>query len=754
MSGAVVLAASVTTAVLAGHHQPGLPFRYPAGGYASFVAAGGGSLYVGYSVSADGSGTAGVLSMPADAGTGGAQATLDASDYSDSEGGASSLAADASGNLYYVTGAGGVDELPRGASTPRQLPYSTERFLDAQALAADGAGDVFVSSGDSLVEIPAGSTADGQDVPVLIGDNSPQQILIDQVAVDGHGDLFATTDLGTVVELPARPGGGWSSAVVLPFAGPATAGGLASDDLIAEGTYADGLGLAVDAAGDVFVSDLFAGQLYELPAEPGGGYGSQLPVPLAGLQNPASVTVDAAGDLYVAGRGEVAMLPRPAAPASGVTLTSTVITSVSPAHPAEAHPMTVHVKVTAASGSAAPAGKADISDGDAGDDVCTAVLTAGPGTTSTGSCQLTEGFGGDYTLTAVYQGAAPFSSSAASRPAAVDARPWFQLASPSLGAQASYGYDFVAAGFPAPSYSLGEGAPSWLSINQATGMVSGIVPPGNGSFTYSVTAANRAGSVTAGPFTVGTGQGEAGLADLAARLSCPADALAGTAVTCSLTVTNHGPGAVAGAMAAMTVPGELGAIGDSGLENLGCESSNCMAATEVVTWQIGKLRAGASVSERLAFTVAALNAPGIVTLHGCVDSEALDGQQNATISAARLRIIGLVVARTGHPEPDSPVPHRFQLRTGCRAVRPGLTVPSGVTLVTTAPMRAPAARLAPYNPGSRQSARPLTHLRLVIVSVRPCSRPPERIPLLSSDAPRSLSCSPPGPSQAPTEYRF
>lgn len=653
LSGVVVLAASVTTAVLAiGHHQPGLPFRYPSGGYASFVAAGGGSLFVGYSVSGDGSGTAGVLSLPADAGTGAAQAILDASDYSDSEGGASSLAADGSGNLYYVTGAGGVDELPRGASTPRQLPYSTGRFLDAQALAVDRAGDVFVSSGDNLVEIPAGSTADGQDVPVLIGDNSPQQILIDQVAVDGRGDLFATTDLGTVVELPARPGGGWSGAVVLPFTGPANAGGLSSDDLIADGTYADGLGLAVDAAGDVFVSDLFAGRLYELPAEPGGGYGSQVLVPLRGLQNPASVTVDAAGDLFVAGRGEVARLRRPAIPASSETPTSTVITSVSPAHPKEGHSMTVHVKVTASRGSAAPPGKADISDGDAGEQVCTALLTAGSGTTSTGSCQLTEGFGGDYTLTAAYPGSAPFASSATTRAAAVDAQPRFELATPSPGAQASYGYDFVAAGFPAPAYALGEGAPPWLSIDPATGMLSGTVPPGTSSFTYSVTATNRAGSAAAGPFTVYVGQADAGqgglgVADLAARLSCPADALAGTVVTCSLTVSNHGPGAVAGATAAMTVPGELGAIGDSGMENLGCQSSNCSSATEVVTWQIGKLRAGASVSERLAFTVGALNAPGTVTLHGCVNAEAPDGQQDATLAAARLRIIGLTGVRPG-----------------------------------------------------------------------------------------------------------
>jgi Putative Ig domain len=86
----------------------------------------------------------------------------------------------------------------------------------------------------------------------------------------------------------------------------------------------------------------------------------------------------------------------------------------------------------------------------------------------------------------------------------VDEAPSFTAETPPLRATARelYTYTFAASGFPAPSYSLGGGSPSWLSIDAATGTLSGAVPTNARSFTYSVTAANSVGSVTAGPFTV------------------------------------------------------------------------------------------------------------------------------------------------------------------------------------------------------------------------------------------------------------
>ena len=57
-----------------------------------------------------------------------------------------------------------------------------------------------------------------------------------------------------------------------------------------------------------------------------------------------------------------------------------------------------------------------------------------------------------------------------------------------------YAYRFVAFGYPAPVFEL-IGAPHWLKINGRTGVVSGIVPRGTKSFTYTVVAVNSLGRV-------------------------------------------------------------------------------------------------------------------------------------------------------------------------------------------------------------------------------------------------------------------
>jgi hypothetical protein len=82
--------------------------------------------------------------------------------------------------------------------------------------------------------------------------------------------------------------------------------------------------------------------------------------------------------------------------------------------------------------------------------------------------------------------------------------PAFTADTPSLGATvgAAYSYSFAASGYPAPTYSLAAGAPSWLTINSTSGALSGTVPPATTSFSYSVIATNSSGTATAGPFTV------------------------------------------------------------------------------------------------------------------------------------------------------------------------------------------------------------------------------------------------------------
>lgn len=74
--------------------------------------------------------------------------------------------------------------------------------------------------------------------------------------------------------------------------------------------------VAVDRAGDVFVTNYGPGAVFELPALANGRYGRQVRLPFKGLCQPAGVAVDAAGDVFVtssicrgAGRSEVLELP-------------------------------------------------------------------------------------------------------------------------------------------------------------------------------------------------------------------------------------------------------------------------------------------------------------------------------------------------------------------------------------------------------------------------------------------------------------
>jgi Domain of unknown function DUF11/Putative Ig domain len=119
----------------------------------------------------------------------------------------------------------------------------------------------------------------------------------------------------------------------------------------------------------------------------------------------------------------------------------------------------------------------------------------------------------------------------------------------------AYAYAFAADGAPAPEYSLGAGAPSWLSLDATSGALSGTPPAGTTSFAYSIVATNGVGSATAGPCTV-TVQPvtEPHDADISAALACPPSVPIGTVATCTLTVTNGGPATAHRVSAALVLP--------------------------------------------------------------------------------------------------------------------------------------------------------------------------------------------------------
>jgi uncharacterized repeat protein (TIGR01451 family) len=191
----------------------------------------------------------------------------------------------------------------------------------------------------------------------------------------------------------------------------------------------------------------------------------------------------------------------------------------------------------------------------------------------------------------------------------VDQAPSFVTASPATTATAgqAYGYTFMAPGTPAPSYAL-SGAPSWLSVNASTGTVSGTVPAGTTSFSYSVAAANAVGTATAGQFTV-TVTGVSTKADVAASLSCPASLTVGKTGTRTLTVTNNGPVAAASLIATVALPASLA--------KTAC-STGCTQYGNVILWPQSSLAAGTSVQDTI--TVKATRTGLAPVLCGAVSS--------------------------------------------------------------------------------------------------------------------------------------
>lgn len=89
-----------------------------------------------------------------------------------------------------------------------------------------------------------------------------------------------------------------------------------------------------------------------------------------------------------------------------------------------------------------------------------------------------------------------------------DSPPVFTQASPPLvvAAGSHPSYRFAVTGWPAPLFKL-KGAPAWLSVQGGTGKLSGTVPAGVKSFSFSVTASNSHGTATEGPYPVTVGGG-------------------------------------------------------------------------------------------------------------------------------------------------------------------------------------------------------------------------------------------------------
>jgi len=162
----------------------------------------------------------------------------------------------------------------------------------------------------------------------------------------------------------------------------------------------------------------------------------------------------------------------------------------------------------------------------------------------------------------------------------------------SMTAGQAYAYTFAASGDPAPSFALAAGAPTWLSLDPASGALSGTPPAGTTSFTYAVVAANSAGTVTAGPFTVTVQQDTNPRdADISTALACPGSAPVGAVASCTVTILNAGPSTAHFVAAEVALPFPFWRVSSGGGWWFG----------HFGLWFVGRLGPGSSTSFTVSF---------------------------------------------------------------------------------------------------------------------------------------------------------
>jgi hypothetical protein len=202
------------------------------------------------------------------------------------------VAVDAKGDLF-VTSGNQVLEIPANGGTQTTLGSGLNAPL---AVAVDAAGNVFIvdNGNDRVVKVPADGRA---QTTVGSGLNAPHS-----VAVDAAGDVFIADTLNSrVVEVPV--GGGPQTTVASGLTLP--------------------LGVAVDRAGDVFIAcvnqpaSTAISEVVEIPANGG------TPIVIgSGLNFPQGVVVDGAGDVFIADTDNNRVVEVPAAGGAQFTVAS------------------------------------------------------------------------------------------------------------------------------------------------------------------------------------------------------------------------------------------------------------------------------------------------------------------------------------------------------------------------------------------------------------------------------------------------
>jgi streptogramin lyase len=208
------------------------------------------------------------------------------------------VAVDGSGNLYITDNVRNevVKETPGGSYTKSVLPLSG--LHSPLGIAVDAHGNVYIADylNNRVVKAtPSGGAYTQSTVP------TSTLSLPEAVAVDGSGNLYIadTFHLRVLKETPS--GNSYIESIV--------------EDLENSGGTARPIGIAADAAGDVFILNYLDDETFSVDKETlsGGVYTPSGVIKIAG-QNVYGIAADAAGDIYMVSPGTNRLVETPVGP--------------------------------------------------------------------------------------------------------------------------------------------------------------------------------------------------------------------------------------------------------------------------------------------------------------------------------------------------------------------------------------------------------------------------------------------------------
>ena len=222
----------------------------------------------------------------------------------------------------------GVHTPNAGAASP--ITYIASELSAPGMMALDSSGDLFIADYSSnTVAVLAKTSGTIFGVPVTA--NKLTTIVSsglsgpEGIALDTAGDLFITNNTaGTVSVMPAASG--------TIFGVSVTANTLTT--LISSGLSAP-IGLVLDSAGDLFIANNTASTVSVMPAASGTIFGvsvtaNTLTTIVSGLSAPSGLVFDSAGDLFISnvGGNSVSVMPIASGTIFGVSVTANTLASV------------------------------------------------------------------------------------------------------------------------------------------------------------------------------------------------------------------------------------------------------------------------------------------------------------------------------------------------------------------------------------------------------------------------------------------